>query len=53
MTPKEELKQFVSAHGDNPRVWGALLDVIRRATAGESMESIAASYGISLEVIKA
>lgn len=50
MTPREELKQFVSAHADDPRAWAALLDMVRRAAAGESMKSIAASYGVSLEV---
>ena len=52
MTPKEEFKQFVSAHGDDPRVFAALLDMVSRAAAGESMESIAASYGVSLEGIE-
>lgn len=52
MTQKEELMQFISAHGDDPRVWAALLDMASRAAAGESMESIAASYGVSLEDIE-
>lgn len=53
MTPKDEFKQFVSAHGDDPRVLAALLDMASRAAAGESMDSIAASYGVSLEGIEA
>lgn len=52
MTPKEELKRFVAAHEDNPRVVEALLEMAIRAAAGESMESIAASYGVSLEGIE-
>lgn len=52
MTPKDEFKQFVSAHGDDSRVLAALLDMVSRAAAGESMESIAASYGVSLEDIE-
>ena len=52
MTPKEKLKQFISAHGDDPRVVAALLDMVRRAAAGESVESIAASYGVSLEGVE-
>lgn len=52
MTPKEEFKQFVSAHGDDPRVFAALMDMASRAAAGESMDSIAASYGVSLEGIE-
>ena len=52
MTPKEELLQFMATHGENPRVVAALLDMARRAAAGESMESIAASYGGSLEGIE-
>lgn len=53
MTPKEEFKQFVSAHGDDPRVFAALLDMARRAAAGESLDSIATSYGVELEDIEA
>lgn len=49
MTAKQELLQFLSEHGDNPRVLSALLDMAERTAAGESMESIAASYGVSLE----
>ena len=45
MTAKEELKQFMAEHKDNPRLWAVLADMARRAAAGESMESIAASYG--------
>ena len=52
MTPKEELRQFMATHGDDPRVVAALLDMATRAAAGESMDSIAASYGVSLEDIK-
>lgn len=52
MTPKEELKQFIATHGDNPRVVAGLLDMAIRATAGESMKSITASYGVSLEGIE-
>lgn len=52
MTPKEELKRFVAAHEDNPRVVEALLEMAIRAAAGESMESIAASYGVSLEGVE-
>lgn len=53
MTPKEEFKQFVSAHGDDPRVFAALLDMVTRTAAGESLDSIAASYGVELEDSKA
>ena len=52
MTPKEELKQFIATRGDDPRVWTALMDMLSRAAAGESMDSIAASYGVSLEDIE-
>ena len=52
MTPKEELLQFMATHGDDPRVVAGLLDMARRAAAGESMDSIAASYGVSLEGIE-
>ena len=52
MNPKDEMKQFVSERGDDPRVLAALLDMASRAAAGESMESIAASYGVSLEGIE-
>ena len=51
MTPKEELKRFVAAHGDDPRVVDALLEMAIRAAAGESMESIAASYGVKCDSI--
>ena len=53
MTPKEELRQFMAIHGDDPRVVEALLDMANRMIAGESLDSIAASYGVSLEDIKA
>ena len=52
MTHKEELLQFLSEHRDDSRVLAALLDMASRAAAGESMESIAASYGVSLEDIE-
>ena len=52
MTPKDEFKQFVSAHGHDSRVLAALLDMASRAAAGESMDSIAASYGVELEGIE-
>lgn len=52
MTPKEKLKQFLESHKDDDRVLLGLLDMARRAAAGESMESIAASYGVSLEGIE-
>ena len=51
MSPKEELKQILADHWEDPRA-AALLDMIKRAAAGESMDSIAASYGVSLEDIK-
>lgn len=53
MKQKEEFKQFVDNHGDDPRVVAALLDMARRAAAGESLDSIAASYGVELEDSKA
>lgn len=53
MTAKQELLQFLSEHGDRPRVLSALLDMAKRTAAGESMESIAASYGVSLEEAQA
>ena len=53
MSPKEELKQFVATHGDDPRVWAALLDMASRAAAGERMDSIAASYGVNWEEVVA
>lgn len=49
MTAREELMQFLAEHRDDPRVLNGLLDMARRIVAGESMESIAASYGIKLE----
>lgn len=49
MTAKEELLQFMKDHRDDPRVLNGLLDMASRIAAGESMESIAASYGIKLE----
>ena len=49
MTKREELLQFIEDHGDDPRVLNCLLDMASRIAAGESMESIAASYGITLE----
>ena len=52
MAPKEELKQFMTTHGDDPRVVAALLDMAKRTAAGESMEDIAESYGVSLEGIE-
>ena len=53
MTPKEELLLFMDSHRDDPRVIAGLLDLASRMVAGESAESIAASYGISLEDIEA
>lgn len=53
MTAKQELLQFLFEHGDRPRVLSALLDMAERTAAGESMESIAASYGVSLEEAQA
>ena len=49
MTAKEELKQFLAEHKDNPRVWAALADMARRVAAGERMECIAAGYGAEQE----
>lgn len=49
MTEREELLQFIEDHGDDPRVFNCLLDMTSRIAAGESMESIAASYGVTLE----
>ena len=49
MTPKEELIQFLESHKDDNRVLLGLLDMANRAAAGESMESIAASYGVKCE----
>lgn len=49
MTANEELLQLMKDHRDDPRVLNGLLDMARRIVAGESMESIAASYGIKLE----
>ena len=37
MTAKQELLQFLSEHGDNPRVLSALLDMAERTAAGESI----------------
>ena len=53
MTPKEELLQFIASHGDDPRVVAGLLDMAKRTAAGESMESIATSYGVEWEETKA
>ena len=52
MTAKEELKQFLAEHRDDPRVLEGLMDMLGRMAAGESLDSIAASYGVSLEDIK-
>lgn len=52
MTEKgKELIQFLEKHNDL-RVWEALADMIQRMLSGESDESIAASYGVSLEGIE-
>ena len=50
MTDREELRQLVM-EGD-PSQFETLADMIGRVIAGESMESIAASYGVSLEGIE-
>lgn len=39
--------QFLEEHND-PRVWEALADMMQRILSGESDESIAASYGVTL-----
>ena len=49
MTPKEELIQFIESHKDDNRVLLGLFDMASRVMAGESMESIAASYGVKCD----
>ena len=45
---KQELKQLIQRTND-PRVLEGLASIMRRILAGESVESIAASYGVNLK----